>query len=162
MPYKKLILSTILTITLLGCGSTPAPGPRFTLGKMESDTLFNNHQQFLNNYQSAQITEAERALVESWPSDIEFNVYFGTWCHDSEREVPKLLKLLSYNKTLTISLIGLDYKKTEPNGGAKANGVQFTPTIIVTRAGKELGRIVEQPAVSLVSDIHQIIKKHSV
>lgn len=162
MPYKNVLLSTILTTMLLGCGSTSAPSPRFTLGKMDNGTLFNNHRQFFNNYQSHEVTKAEKTLVESWPSDIVFNVYFGTWCHDSEREVPKLLKLLAYNKKFTVNLIGLDYKKTEPNGSAKANKVQFTPTIIVTRADEELGRIVEQPAVSLVSDITEIIKKHSV
>lgn len=162
MHNNKILIATILAITLLGCGSSPISEPSYTVGKIEPETLLDKHGQFLDNFRSTHVTPYEQQLIKRWPKDVIFNVYFGTWCHDSEREVPKLLKLLSYNGELKINLIGLDYRKSEPNGRARANKVQFTPTIILTRDGVELGRIVEQPSHSLVEDISQIIKKHSV
>ena len=88
-------------------------------------------------------------------------ILFGTWCHDSEREVPRLLKLLAASgvKEESISLIALDISKEEPEGRAKVLDVRFTPTFIFFSDGIELGQIVEQPSKSLFEDIKLITLK---
>lgn len=89
----------------------------------------------------------------------QLTVYFGVWCHDSIREVPQLVKLLEEVKNPNISyqLISLDKTKQEPQGRARANNILYTPTIVVSQAGKELGRIIEKPEQDLATDLVNIL-----
>ena len=84
---------------------------------------------------------------------------FGTWCHDSEREVPRLLKILDALGVgdERVTLIALDWDKREPRDRARDAGVKFTPTFIFYLDGSEAGRIVERPEVSLEQDIARIV-----
>ena len=89
------------------------------------------------------------------PEDVSVLMFFGTWCHDSEREVPRLLKLLEtagLNED-KLTLIALDYRKREPEGRATKFNVRYTPTAIFLRDGEEVARIVERPNTSLYEDI---------
>ena len=78
-------------------------------------------------------------------------VLFGTWCHDSQREIPKLLRMLEdiNLKPEKISLIGLDYDKNEPLNRGEMLGVKRTPTIIFYKDEIEIGRIEETPKIML-------------
>ena len=78
-------------------------------------------------------------------------VLFGTWCHDSQREIPKLLRILEdiNLKPEKISLIGLDYDKNEPLNRGEMLGVKRTPTIIFYKDEIEIGRIEETPKIML-------------
>ena len=80
---------------------------------------------------------------------------FGTWCHDSKREVPRMLRILDSAGVGTeqISLIGVDINKTEPKGREKLYNLRNTPTLILLKNGKEVGRIIERPNVSLEADL---------
>ncbi len=84
----------------------------------------------------------QAALAAHGP--VEVTVYFADWCHDSIRELPRLLALIEPQTTrqLRLTLINLDQNKRDPAGRAAAAGVSRTPTIIVSRNGQELGRIV--------------------
>jgi thiol-disulfide isomerase/thioredoxin len=78
-------------------------------------------------------------------------VLFGTWCHDSQREIPKLLRMLEdiNLKPEKISLIALDYDKNEPLNRGEMLGVKRTPTIIFYKDEIEIGRIEETPKIML-------------
>jgi thiol-disulfide isomerase/thioredoxin len=91
--------------------------------------------------------------------DIEIYVLFGTWCHDSQREVPRLLQLLnSLNiQENYIHLIGLNFLKNEPQDRGKSFQIKKTPTFVFLRNQKEIGRIVEMPEVSLEADLLKIL-----
>ena len=80
-------------------------------------------------------------------------------CHDSEREVPKFLKITAQASTLTSRLIGLNYDKLEPGGSAKKHDIRYTPTFVVYQNNKEIGRIIERPKVSLTADISAMLNK---
>ncbi len=110
-------------------------------------------------------------------------VFFGTWCGDSKREVPHLYNVLDAAEVdwENVKVIGVDsdqslYKKS-PNGEEKGKNIHRVPTIIFYKNGEEKGRIVESPVESLekdmlaittgkdyvehyhvVSDIHRLIK----
>ena len=110
---------------------------------------------FKHNYDAHELT----AGIDGLPADLKVKILFGTWCHDSEREVPRMLKLLAASgvKEENISLISLDIRKEEPEGRAKALDVRFTPTFIFFSDGIELGRIVERPNGELQSDLRTLI-----
>ena len=80
---------------------------------------------------------------------------FGTWCHDSERKVPRLLKLLDQSEAdlQNLTLFAVDRKKTDPDGFAARLELQYTPTIIVSEGGQEIARIIERPLEGLATDL---------
>lgn len=76
---------------------------------------------------------------------IQLMVFVGTWCEDSQIVFPQLLKMLDqvgFNmKRLTV--IGIDRQKTTLGSLTQALNVTKAPTIMVLKAGKEVGRVEE-------------------
>jgi thioredoxin 1 len=158
MKKKLLKLLNIATFSLFALVANA--NADFAHGIINEKQLFEEYSDFKANFQAFSLNEEEQKIVEKWPDTLYVEVFFGTWCHDSEREVPRLLKLLKANKRITTKLIALDYKKEDPQQLAEASKIKYTPTIVVyLNADKteELGRIIERPAKSLVEDISQIL-----
>jgi cyclophilin family peptidyl-prolyl cis-trans isomerase len=77
-------------------------------------------------------------------------VYMGTWCADSQREVPKFLRILDDLKTnfgteLPVTYVALDRAKHEPAKLIEGKHIDKVATFIYYRGDQELGRIVEKP-----------------
>lgn len=128
---------------------------RYPLGDISQAELFERHAVFKRNYDAYEVT----AEIDGLPADLKVKILFGTWCHDSEREVPRMLKLLAASgvKEDNISLISLDVRKEEPEGRAKAMDVRFTPTFVFFHEGTEFGRIIERPIVDLTHDLRVLV-----
>ena len=129
---------------------------RYPIGDISQAELLASHEVFKRNYDAYEVP----AVINELPADLEVKILFGTWCHDSEREVPRMLKLLAASgvKEENISLISLDIRKEEPEGRAKALEVRFTPTFVFFSEGAELGRIIERPVVDLTHDLTALVK----
>jgi hypothetical protein len=83
--------------------------------------------------------------LASVPAGAEVDVFLGTWCGDSRREIGRLfraLELVPEPRPFTVRFIGVDRAKIAP-GLSEGAGLRFVPTIIVRRDGAEVGRIVE-------------------
>ena len=83
----------------------------------------------------------------------------GTWCEDSEREVPAIFKLLDavnfdQNK---IDIYAMSEEKTTPENFENGLNIIKVPTLIFYKNGKELNRFVEFSIVSLEDDIKKIV-----
>lgn len=65
-------------------------------------------------------------------------------CHDTERELPRLLAIKPYLPVQELEMIGIDSTKRDAKGYTRRYDLKFTPTFIFERDGKELGRIVER------------------
>ena len=135
-------------------GVSPSAGSSYDTdqlltGDIKVAQLFDAHPRFAQSY------EAFEAGPLELPDDVTVWLFFGTWCHDSKREVPRLLKHLEAAGLgeENLKLIGLDYRKREPEGRATEFDVRYTPTAIFMRDGEEVGRIVERPKTSLYEDI---------
>ena len=128
----------------------------YPIGNISQAELLARNEVFKRNYDAYQVP----AGIDELPADLEVKILFGTWCHDSEREVPRMLKLLAASgvKEENISLISLDIRKEEPEGRAKALEVRFTPTFVFFSEGAELGRIIERPVVDLTHDLTALVK----
>ncbi|MBT8209669.1 MAG: thioredoxin family protein, partial [Eudoraea sp.] len=81
----------------------------------------------------------------------EFNIllFMGTWCSDSQREVPRFMKILEKAgfPEDQLKMVAVDkrdefYKKS-PGGEEQGRNIEYVPTIIFLKDGKEAGRIVE-------------------
>lgn len=69
----------------------------------------------------------------------------GTWCEDSHYIFPQLLKMLNQaNYTMNnLTIIGVDRPKVSITPLSLALGLKKTPTILVFKNGKEIGRVEE-------------------
>ena len=122
------------------------------LGDIQIQNLFTEYPLFKFRYDNYEVTNQ---INLSDLEDISVVIMFGTWCHDSKREVPRMLRILDSAGVGTdqISLIGVDINKTEPKGREKLYNLRNTPTLILLKNGKEVGRIIERPNVSLEADL---------
>lgn len=97
-------------------------------------------------------------------NDFKIAVYFGSWCSDSQRELPRLIKLLEYTKFdfNNLKLVGVGRDKIVPNATdemRKELDITNVPTIIVYQDGKEINRFVEYAQESLEKDLIKILSK---
>ena len=111
------------------------------------------------NYQLDQ--DAISGLKKEKLKSSQITVFVGTWCGDSHREFPRLMKILDEinfpENRLTI--IAVNRKKESPNGEEAIFNIQRVPTIIVRKYGKEVGRIIEYPKSGFLErDLLDIIK----
>jgi len=95
---------------------------------------------------------------------ISIEAYFGTWCGDSRRQVPRLARLLDlagFEET-RLTLVGLSDRRMEfkqaPGNPEAKRYVHRTPTVVILRDGAEIGRIVETPTTSLEGDLLAILE----
>jgi len=95
------------------------------------------------------------------PSQYSYEVFLGTWCGDSRREVPRMEKILSEMGVdiAMVSIIAVDRDKVSPNGEHEGKDIRYVPTLIVSKDNQEIGRIVESPSsetATLESDLFEI------
>jgi thioredoxin 1 len=156
----KLFFLALLIIVSAGCGSTEQPTSNSEpySGEISASQLITDYPQFRAAYEQYQPSSAEIAAVNSL-SGKSVVVLFGTWCHDSEREVPRLLKLLDLSgvELESLSLHGVNYNKQEPTNLHRQYDLKHSPTIILLQGEDELGRIVEKPVVSLGEDLARFV-----
>ena len=151
------LISALITPVSIGATETS----NYHVGEINQQALFAGYPIFDVNYQAYKPSpETISSFKASLPEALEVRVLFGTWCHDSEREVPRLLKLLNLAgiRDESVELYALNLKKKDPEGMADTMGIKYTPTFIFYVGNRELGRIVERPEVSLISDISRLPK----
>ncbi len=91
---------------------------------------------------------------------VDVEVYFGSWCGDSHDHVPTFLALMDLTHPKGISLVALDRKRSFP-GYSDSRKIERLPTFIFLNDGKEIGRIIETPKVSILEDTVEILKKNT-
>ena len=153
--YVSHLLVLLLSITLFACNDDEIA--EYAVGEIPASQLFEQYETFSDGFKKFELNADQISQVEQWPANLKIGVYFGTWCHDSQREVPRLLKALQNAEHVKVELIALDYDKNDPQGRAEQVDIKFTPTFIVYLAGQEIGRIIESPKQSLVDDISTMI-----
>ena len=94
-------------------------------------------------------------------NNVRIVLLFGSWCSDSQSQVPKFMRILDeLNYPLdSLSIIGVNRLKEVPNVDIKRYMIEFVPTIIFYRNSFEIGRIVETPLETLEDDIASILMK---
>jgi cyclophilin family peptidyl-prolyl cis-trans isomerase/HEAT repeat protein/thiol-disulfide isomerase/thioredoxin len=97
--------------------------------------------------------EPDPAVVEMIAASVQqgdrISVYLGTWCADSQREIPRFLKILQlaeqlYGTSIPVDWIAIDRSKREPAALVEGKSIALVPTFIYYRSGEEIGRIVER------------------
>ncbi len=104
------------------------------------------------------VSELKKQKINSY----NITAFIGTWCEDSHRDFPRLLKILEevgYPES-KLTIIAVNRKKESPSGEEGQYNIQKVPTIIVEKFGKEIGRIIEMPKTGYIErDLVEILKK---
>ncbi len=90
---------------------------------------------------------------------IRFQITMGSWCGDSQQQIPRFIKtlnMLNY-KTKKLDILAIDHFFKANNFEKGTNKIEKIPTIIVYRKGKEIGRIIETPTETLEKDLLKIL-----
>ncbi|PQB05008.1 TlpA family protein disulfide reductase [Aureitalea marina] len=96
--------------------------------------------------------------------EYDLTLFMGTWCGDSKREVPRLYSLLETAdypmERMTAIAVSPDSETYKQSPGAEERGLNIhrVPTLILSKDGKEVGRIVEHPQLSLEEDLLAILE----
>jgi thiol-disulfide isomerase/thioredoxin len=119
---------------------------------------FNYWYQDEYDHYSVDIESLELLDSDSF-STVQIKVVMGTWCGDSQREVPRIIKILEqldYNfENLTI--IGVNKNKKAEGTEVDQLNIELVPTIIFYIDNKDVGRIIESVEESLEKDMIKII-----
>lgn len=83
--------------------------------------------------------------MEAAKEKVQFVVFGGTWCDDTQFILPKFFKLLEQSgfPDKAVSFFAVDRSKQTLGNVANVFKITNVPTIIVMKEGKEVGRVVE-------------------
>lgn len=152
-------VSVILIMMTMLCTSAVASQKGDLLGEVSSEALLAEFPAFMSEYSTYEPSEEELNAVAALEGN-QLVILFGTWCHDSEREVPRLLKTLDVSglDAPDFTLIAVDRTKRDPEGMAKKHSLKYTPTFILLRDGEEIGRVVERADAGLTQDLKAFVE----
>ncbi|UOY05089.1 thioredoxin family protein [Muricauda sp. SCSIO 64092] len=144
--------------------ATPNGDP-FLLGKISKANLKASPYQtwYKNNYEAYPVDENLVSLFKKELNQHEVVLFLGTWCGDSKREVPRMLKILETANfpEKQLKIVALDRRKDNykkgPNGEEIGWNIKRVPTLILLKNGVETNRIVERPVDTLEEDLLAIL-----
>ena len=131
----------------------------FPLSYLEHDSLYSIW--YHKNYSELKLPK-KRLRIKSKLKNTSVDIYLGTWCGDSQKWVPRFVKLwdelgLKKSRLRFIALYDDEARyKTAPNGEEKGQQIHRVPLFVFKSNDIEYARIVEFPKNDLVTDVAQI------
>lgn len=169
----KTLFISLLFVTTLSFGQRVKT--ELMVGETSREALLASKNQawFEDIYNSYVPNEDEVKQIKKLlkKGKITFEIYFGTWCPDSRREVPRIYKILDeagYDEA-KVKLIGVNRDKKIPNISdeerLKLNVLRVPTLIVFNKKGEEINRYVEYAQTTLEQDLLMILSdegyKHS-
>ena len=114
---------------------------------------------YSNEYDLYKTNQSLLTKIKPLLNNKKVTLIMGTWCEDSQREVPGMIKILTEAgyPTSSMYIIAVDEDKTTPGKLEKAFELFNVPTLIFSENGTEINRIVEFPINGLEQDILAIL-----
>lgn len=98
------------------------------------------------------------------PPGASIDVFLGTWCGDSRREVSRFFRGLEGQESLpfTVRFIAVDREKHAPPFTDEPGvSLRYVPTFIVRRDGVEVGRVVESAPRGIERELVELLAGRS-
>lgn len=167
--FRFFITAFILlfTLNLLSTSELEAQSfqRRYTMmkGALNPDSILAKNLSF-SQKQQAHLPNLKQDDVDAFASideSTKIMVFLGTWCPDSQRNVPPFMNLVSAakNQKISVDYVGVDRRKMDPDTLVRKYNVYRVPTFIVFQGNEEVGRLVERPKNSVEADIIKILRK---
>lgn len=162
---RTILYAVAGALLAVGCGPSSATRvEENALGWVDRSVFANDAQgAFQAAYDTCTIAPEFVEMIKGVQDDVEYLVFFGSWCGDSKREVPRFLKIadMAGIPGARIRFYGLDRTKKSADGVASQYLIERIPTFILLKAGVEVGRITEVPKASMEADLLMILVEAS-
>jgi len=163
---NKIMSLLIILFAFSAVAQTATEKPAILYGNCTKDHLMlEPHAKWFSpgfdNYKPQAM--ALTALKKLHSESLEIKIFFGTWCGDSKREVPRFLKLMAAlsfpQKNIQLIAVGNgdSLVKQSPQHEEKGLGIFRVPVFIIYKNGVEINRINEFPVFSLEKDLLNIL-----
>lgn len=116
---------------------------------------------FEPEYKNIKIPQGWAEEFAPLAKDLEFKLFLGTWCGDTQRELGGMFKLLDLMGVTDdkIEMYSISEDKDSPIEYEKEYDILYIPTLIFIENGREINRFVEFPVVNLDDDFSKILKR---
>lgn len=106
----------------------------YHVGEISQSDIIPSFEKFKKHENDVTYTQTQLDKLKAVTAPVEIKVYFGQWCHDSQREVPRLVKLFDQlnQDNFKVWYYGVDIQKSDPLGLAKADNLRRTPTHVLS------------------------------
>lgn len=163
-----LLLTALISVSFYGQASkeiTMNDGSTFLVGTIEESDLNTGdyHDWFSNSFKTYDVNKVVVDNIKKKLNAHKLLLFMGTWCGDSRREVPRIMKVLHEAKFPmdNLKIVAVDrrkefYKKS-PGGEEWGLDIRRVPTLILLKNGREQNRIVETPIESWEKDLATIL-----
>ncbi len=156
MKVLPIALFIILFLPLRGSAQDETP---LLLGPITVEQLLDLPGWFGEEFLTYRPEAEYMTQIPEYSEGVTIVCVLGTWCSDSRREVPRMLRLMQMTNIAPerMQMIGVDRSKQSPDGEAAPYDIERVPTFIFFKDGKEIGRIVESPIATLERDMLGIL-----
>ena len=171
MKYLSRISLVVLLFNFFNCHSLPYEvnkeysGSKIVTGEFPKSVLQLDPDMkswYAMNYAGYTVDTTLLSSIDSLFGGCHAVIIMGTWCGDSKHQIPHLIKIFDEAKidSTQYEIHGVDRTMKSPDNYGEKYAVKFVPTIVFTKEGKEIGRIVEMPTETLEKEIVKILEKH--
>ncbi len=129
-------------------------------GKISREELKKNFTWFDANYKKYILNDTAINELKSFSKNLKVVVIMGTWCSDSREHVPEFFKVadaINLNEK-QIEMIAVDRKKQCSTIDITPFKIEYVPTFIFFKDGKQIGSIIETPHETIEKDWMRIIR----
>ena len=158
---KQTLLRCAATLCALSLVPRAGASDDVLLGRVKPPAILAISAAWQEGHDSYEPAAADLTLLSVPRPHAHLDVYFGSWCGDSRREVPRLLKILDRAAPtgLRLRFYGVDRAKKEPKRLVQRARLERVPTLVVSAGGREIGRIVETPKSTLEHDLALLLEQ---
>lgn len=183
MIHKKMLITVLpllATIILAGCAGasktsepkqpmnqevTSLTGEPILLGPINLEGLGKEpyREWFTKEYNEYRPDVITLDGIKNEVKNSEVLIFMGTWCEDTQRELPRFFKILEHvgYRFNRVDMIAVDdhpdrYKQS-PQREDETWNIETIPTFILLQDGKEIGRIAEYPEDTLERDLKKML-----
>ncbi len=174
MTCSQWIARVTMMVVLSSCGrcggatsTTPgasSPAVQPIVGATTREALVEREPRFDEHRANATVDAAAINEIKAATGALRIDVVLGTWCGDSRREVGRFFRVLdevagpgaAAPLPFELRLIGVDHDKHAPEVTPEL-AIRYVPTFIVSRDGREVGRIVESAPRGLERELADLL-----
>lgn len=161
-----MLLIMLLVSTPLAAQSDdpdePPPEPPTLLGEVERHRIEAAEPEWVEMQVESEVDENAAFELANVAEGGEVEIYLGTWCSDSAREISRLWSALDFAGgedllPFTLRYLAVDRADKRPPELERDLDLRFVPTFIVRRGGEEVGRIVESSPNGIEVDLLSLL-----
>lgn len=130
-------------------------------GEVSAEAILDNDRIYRIYHERYEISEEALNALNTYPDSAEIIVFFGTWCKESKKYVPALIKVYQAHRNQNIQwkFVAAGPDKKIPEAFSKMFSIEYIPTVVVLKNNIEAGRIEEHPRNVVEADLVQILRK---